>query len=333
MALRRGQSRDDFSFPAAPTSAPAAPQPGAPAPLTTQLGSSGQTIEDKFAAQRAGGTDKYRDPAYSQAQWGAWEEEERNRVRAGTSANQQGNCPPDKPFTSRPGPSGETSCTEKPDDCPPGTTMHGSGCVRREDLPAWAGGGGGGGGAGGGGDAGPGPSGGGDPSGLSGMMETNLKKMLAGGDSRYSPQAMQGLLAQIKQRIESSKSTQLRQAQEEAAGRGMSRSGRTGTNLAAIRRGAESEFTDQYANVLKAKIDADRQDKLDALDRSQKYLDSMRDELYRRDMSAIQRQQFKANLDLAYANIANQRSMLSQSQQHARDMLGAQYGYSAVFGG
>jgi hypothetical protein len=153
-------------------------------------------------------------------------------------------------------------------------------------------------------------------------METNLKSMLAGGSSRYSPEAMQGLLAQIKQRIESSKSTQVRQAQEEAAGRGMSRSSHTGASIAGIRRGAEAQFTQEYGNTLRAKIDADRQDKLDAIDRSQKYLDSMRDELYRRDMSAVQRQQFKANLDLAYANIKNQRQMLT-----------AQAGYNQLAGG
>src|SRR3989304_4779377 len=82
-------------------------------------------------------------------------------------------------------------------------------------------GGGGAGGAGGGGAAGAGgpqPSGGGDPSGISGQMEGVLKGMLAGGTSRYSPEAMQGLLAQIKQRIESSKGTQLGQAEAAAAG-------------------------------------------------------------------------------------------------------------------
>jgi hypothetical protein len=168
---------------------------------------------------------------------------------------------------------------------------------------------------------------------LASMMDANLKKALAGDTSRYSPEAMQGLLAQIKQRVESSKATQVRQAQEEAAGRGMSRSGRTGTNLAAIRRGAEADFTGEYSNVLKSKIDADRQDKLDALDRSQKYLDSMRDELYRRDMSAIQRQQFKANLDLAYANIQAQRDAMESQQQYGKDMLAANYGYQGTFGG
>jgi len=59
----------------------------------------------------------------------------------------------------------------------------------------------------------------------------------------------------------------------------------------------------------------------------------MRDELYRRDMSAIQRQQFQANLDLAYANIAAQRQNMLAGFQQQKDMLGAQFGYNAVFGG
>jgi len=227
--------------------------------------------------------------------------------------------------------------SRKDSNCPPNTpyqAFDGSGCVEKPvDSNKGGGGAGGAGGGGAAGAGGPQPSGGGDPSGISGQMEGVLKGMLAGGTSRYSPEAMQGLLAQIKQRIESSKGTQLRQAESEAAGRGMSRAGRTGTNLAAIRRGAESEFTGQYANVLRAKIDADRQDKLDSLDRSQKYLDSMRDEMYRRDMSAIQRQQFKANLDLAYANIQNQRGMLTQQLQNQRQMLTAQVGYGALTGG
>ena len=80
-------------------------------------------------------------------------------------------------------------------------------------------------------------------------------------------------------------------------------------------------------------ITADYQDKMGALDRSQKYLDSLRDEMYRRDMSAIQQQQFKANLDLAYANIQAQRDALASNQQYGKDMLAAQYGYGATFGG
>lgn len=347
---REMEREASMSFPDAPSGAPAAPAPigipapagarpavgpsstsrgpapvgGGPAPLT----GAGAALEQNMAAQR-GNTD-WRDTNVSSAQWGAWEEEERKRFENGTSAQQTtpGGCPPDKPFTGRGG-----QCAYKPDDCPDGTVVQGSDTNgTAKCVPAGGGGGGQGFGAAGGGPAAA-TTGAGSTDAFAKQLQDNLSKMMSGENSRYNPQAVQGLLAEIKQRIESSKNTQVRQAQEEAAGRGMSRSGVTGTNLAAIRRGAESQFTSEYSGVLKSKIDADYQDKLAAIDRSQKYLDSMRDELYRRDMSAIQRQQFQANLDLAYANIAYQREALASQQQYGKDMLAAQYGYGATFGG
>lgn len=228
------------------------------------------------------------------------------------------NCPPSDPYQAEDG----SGCVEKPDNSNKGY-----------QAAAAAGGGGGGQGGGAAAPAGGGGAGAGAGSDLSNQLESVIKNALSGESSRYNDKAMQGLLAAIKQRIETSKGHQLRQAEGEAAARGMSRSGRTGTNLAAIRRGAEAGFTSEYAGVLKAKIDADRQDKLDAIDRAQKHLDSLRDELYRRDMSAIQRQQFQANLDLAYANLANQKAQFASSQQYGKDMLAAQYGYANTFGG
>lgn len=227
----------------------------------------------------------------------------------------------------------------KDSNCPPKTpyqAFDGSGCVEKPiDSNKGAGGAGGGaGGAGGGGSVGTAAtSGGGAGSDLAAQIEQVLKNGLSGADSRYNSQAMQGLLAQIKQNVESQRKTQIRQADESAASRGMSRSGAAGVNEAKINAAAGASFTNQYADVLKAKIDADYQDKMGALDRSQKYLDSLRDEMYRRDMSAIQQQQFKANLDLAYANIKAQRDALASQQQYGKDMLAAQYGYGATFGG
>jgi hypothetical protein len=270
------------------------------------LANTGDPYLDELRSGRVAGSEDWR--RMSNAQLKAWQE---YYVGNGKFRNKYGDI------------------VDKPDDVGPNTPrgFNGTG----DNI-----GGGGAGGAGGGGSSSSSTSSSsapGAPGDLSSLMEENLKKALSGETSRYNPQAMQSLLAAIKQRTESGKSTQVRQAQEEAAGRGMSRSGKTGTNLAAIRRGAESDFTSQYSKVMTDKINADRQDKLDALDRSQKYLDSMRDELYRRDMSAIQRQQFQANLDLAYANIAAQRDALASQQQYGKDMLAANYGYQGTFGG
>lgn len=322
--------------PAAPTPAPSPtgrgplPAGGGPAPLT----GAGAVLEQNFAQQR-GNTD-WRDTNVSAPQWGAWEEEERKRFENGTSAQQTtpGGCPPDKPFTGRNG-----QCAYKPDDCPDGMVVQGSDTNgSAKCVPAGSTGGGPGGGTGGAGGssssstlAASSPGAGGD---LAAQMEAVLKGGLSGANSRYNSGAMQGLLASIKQNVESQRKTQQRQATENAVGRGLGRSQAVaGANERAINSAAGQSFTSQYSKVLQDKIDADYQDKMGALDRAQKNLDSLRDEMYRRDMSAIQQQQFKANLDLAYANIQAQRDALASNQQYGKDMLAAQYGYGATFGG
>jgi hypothetical protein len=106
--------------------------------------------DDWFQQQNAMG-EQDRDQ-YSGAQWDAWKQEEQQRQAQGTSAGQvAGGCPPDKPFTSRPGPDGRSECAFKPDDCPEGSHVEGTPgtCVGNG-----GGGGGGGQGAGGGGGAG-----------------------------------------------------------------------------------------------------------------------------------------------------------------------------------
>ena len=57
------------------------------------------------------------------------------------------------------------------------------------------------------------------------------------------------------------------------------------------------------------------------LDRAQRYLDSMRDNEYRYMLAADQRAQFRANLALAYANLAQQRSMLQMQLDAQRSNL------------
>lgn len=214
-------------------------------------------------------------------------------------------------------------------NCPPKTPFRaddGSGCVEKpidSNRQGGVGGPGGGaaGGAGGPGDVSAWPGLGGAGA-LDAELLAGIRGMINGTGTRYTPEAMQGLLASIKQQMEGSKARQLGAASRDAASRGISRAGATTARLADIRRGAEAGFTSEYANVLKSKIDADYQDKVAGLDRAQKYLDSLRDNLYRNDLTAMQREQFKANLALAYANIRNQREMLT-----------AQAGYGMLRGG
>jgi hypothetical protein len=201
-----------------------------------------------------------------------------------------------------------------------------------------AGGGGGGGGRGGGRGAGGGGGGGaaagvGGGSGLEGQIEGVLSGLLSGQNSRYTPEVMQGILAKIKQQMEGSKARQRAEASSEAAGRGMSRAGATGARLDEISRGAESAFTGEYADLLQSKVDADYDDQMGGLDRAMKYVDSLKLELYRQDMTALQRQQLRAQIKLAEMNISAQRENLQATFGHNREMLGAQAGYDMLRGG
>jgi hypothetical protein len=189
-----------------------------------------------------------------------------------------------------------------------------------------------------GGGGGRGGAGGGSASGFSGrgsggdietMLQDALKGMLSG-ETRYTPEVMQGILAKVKAQNEGSIRRQQEEARNEAAGRGMGRAGRSGARIADIRRGAESAFTGQYADLLTKKVDADYQDKVAAMDRAQKYIDSLKLEMYRKDMTALQREQLRAQIAMAEANLRAQRENLQTSIQGQKDLLGAQFGYNQL---
>lgn len=232
-------------------------------------------------------------------QWQAWEQ------------FYDATCPPATPYRSQKV-GGDNVCAETPDNCPPGKTAWGQNECRPVEWVQQHGGGGGSQPS----QGGPGFPGGG---GIDQSIQSLLQQMLQPGGTRYSPEVMQMLLAGVKQQAAGGAERGIASAKSDAAARGMLQSGRTGARIDAIRRGAESSVLGAQVDITKAKIDADRQDKLDALDRAQKWLDSLRDNMYRTDLSMQQRQQFAANLSLAYAQI-----------QAQFDLLKAQAGYNQL---
>jgi hypothetical protein len=70
-------------------------------------------------------------PEKAQAQWLAWDK------------HYDSNCPPNAPYRGRAG-----QCAESPDNCPEGTTLHGSSCIPHDQVPSFGAGGGAGGGGG-----------------------------------------------------------------------------------------------------------------------------------------------------------------------------------------
>lgn len=318
----QGSTTPPATVPPAPPAGPRQPTQAMPAPL-----SNGVNLEQAFATQRTGGnaaqpSNQWRDTdQYSQAQWGAWEEEERQRAEQGGSAQTTPNkynpdgkgCPPNMPFTSRPGPDGKVECAYKPDDCPDGSHVVGTPgrCVPNGSDGA--------GGAGGGGVGGGGAAGGGAGAGLGGSFEEMnqwWKNQIQNGTSRYSPETMAALESDAFARARRQEKLEMDAARQDMAQRGVSRSRNMAPVERDIRANASQNIAASRSQVLRAKIDADYQDKQAAIKNAESWVNSMRDFLLRSDANAIQREQIAAQIRLAMQNISAQKDLMEQSYKN-----------------
>lgn len=226
----------------------------------------------------------------------------------------------------------------KPVDCPDGTAKFNiNQCLPHSDPRVGGSGNGGGGGAAGG--AGGGGRGGASASGSFGSSapSTAFGQQLEGqltadmsSPSRYTPEALQALYGEITRAREGAVRRGNADVRANAAGRGMSRAGSVDAALRGVRAGAEQQAGAANVGVMQAKITADFQDKSAALDRAQRYLDSLRDNEYRYMLTSEQRRQFDANLALAYANLNQQKSQFNAQLQSNWDMLRANQGYNQI---
>lgn len=198
----------------------------------------------------------------------------------------------------------------------------------RGGMYGQGGGGGGAAGAGGGGGLGASPGGGlGAPAGLSGVSGTiwdTLNGVLKGGQTRFTPEVMATLAGQAKSLEQGQIKTGTDAVTSDAIRRGIYRSPAVNPDVANVVRGAQGNYSQTIAQQQVAKVSADFQDKMGALDRAQKFLDSARDYLLRSDMNAIDRERIRAQLALGYANIASQQQMLTQqlTQQQQQWLTG-----------
>lgn len=230
---------------------------------------------------------------------------------------------------------GQDTCRGTPITCPPGQTAWCDFTTAQFrcaiDPSAGSGGGGGGGGNSGGAKA-PAYTGSSQSTDFNALLGKQYTDLL-NAPSRYTPEALQALYGQITAQSAGAIARGQRDVSAQAAQRGMSRAGSTEALLKGVRDTAEQQRGAADVNVMVQKITADHQDKLDALDRAQKYLDSMRDNEYRYTLVGEQARQFNANLTLAYANLAQQRSLLTMQLQSQWDMLQSQQGFSLLLNG
>lgn len=172
----------------------------------------------------------------------------------------------------------------------------------------------GGGGGGGQGGSGGGPAGGG---GYVDEMTEYWKNLVKNQDkSRYSPEAMAAIEADMFARARAQEKNQLDDARADMAERGVARSGNQNAVMRGIRSGTGAAIMQNRAQVVRAKIDADYQDKQAAINNAKEWVNSMRDYMLRTDMNAIQREQIAAQIRLANMNIQAQQSQLEQQYQN-----------------
>lgn len=334
---------------AAPQKAPAVENPYAPGkmrpigtpiePIGTPIGAPGFTTNaaqggppQPTSAPQVGNAAGNRPPGISERAWKSY-----NEINSTISPEQwqewdkhyDPSCPEKYPYRGTKLIDGKPNnqCAESPDNCPEGYAAFG----RDECRPV--------GNAGGPGSgapsypAGPGGGAGGPGSGFyqasqggAGGIEELLSRIIRGDlenrTSRYSPEAVAALLSQSKATAEDQSIQQRDAINEDAAARGVLGAGSTGTALANARATANRQVANDQSAIAREKITADFQDRQQAIQNAQRDLDMARDWAYKQQMTQMQREQFNANLALAYARM-----------QQEWDQLQARFGYGLLDGG
>lgn len=183
-------------------------------------------------------------------------------------------------------------------------------------------GGGGGAAAGGGGGGGasqpklvPDPAGG-----QAQVVWEALMQRLAGG-SRYTPEVMASLLGETKQTAEAQANRQTEESNADLARRGLSRSTIAAEGQRQIRANVYAQVLARRNEILRAKIDADYQDKSETLNEMMNWVNSLRDFTARQFSTQSSRDVGMANVNLGYAQIQQQMNMLRERYAQQLSLL------------
>jgi hypothetical protein len=145
------------------------------------------------------------------------------------------------------------------------------------------------------------------------------------GGTRYTPEVVSSLLGEAKMQAGQGKTQQTEEALANAARRGMARSPTQNAMFRDINARASGQLLNTRNQISRAKIDADFQDKTEAINSAQKWLDSMRDFVARMEGTQAQREAAMANVTLGYAR-------LRQEMDKMRELYAQQLN-SSLFGG
>lgn len=188
--------------------------------------------------------------------------------------------------------------------------------------------GGGSGGSGGGRGGRGGGAGGGvpDASGMAGASDTiwNAIKARLEGGTRFTPEVMDTLLSNIKSGAERAAAAEAKNTEASFARRGLSRSTLAGTAQQQIRAGLQGDVLQSQAELAKAKINADFQDKTQAISDGMAWLNSLRSYVASMNATRAQKEAAMANIQLGYKQLAHQTKMMREKYAQDLQRLGLQ---------
>jgi hypothetical protein len=145
---------------------------------------------------------------------------------------------------------------------------------------------------------------------------------LANSPSRFSPEIMQQLAAGSREMSDAQTKLDVEAGNADAASRGMFTSGFAAEQAAAARRAGIDRFTNDVRAQKLEKVKADFEDKLSALDRMQKHLDSSRAALSQFNATAADRERNEAAIRLGYAQLAQQKDQFVSQLASNKELLG-----------
>ena len=142
------------------------------------------------------------------------------------------------------------------------------------------------------------------------------------GGTRYTPEAMSGFLSEVKNTAEAQSANQAEEATAAAAATGMGRAPGLQRQLAGIRANTYGQVLSAKNQLMKAKIDADYQDKTSAIQQGLDWLNSLR--TYTANMAATQAQKAAAmaNIDLGYARLNQEQNSMREQYAQQLAMMG-----------
>jgi hypothetical protein len=149
------------------------------------------------------------------------------------------------------------------------------------------------------------------------MILGYIKDLLGGKFSAYSPEAVQGLRNKAQMTAQGRAEAERQQAFEDATNRGVPRGGQLGRAFFDIGRGTSGDISQRFQEIDIQKAESDVNLKLKGLDAAQRWLDSKRDYLTKKETNAITKSIGEAQIKLGYAKIASEEKML-QAQIDAR---------------